>query len=821
MYKIIFLYILIFQFFVNSEDNKTDSSVDYFGLILKVFEGLETDCFPELENTLVKERNKTERNKKYPWLGDAIGKNFNDIGDESECIRSIPNTIFIMVNIHNINLTKAIQTIDDNFLNFLEINNFTIGICLMSKCKATLRRYATLLTKYLLKNMSDENHISFIENDKFDNNSTDNANNFKLETEYIKKPMLYIALAFALLKIVGGIARLIIIPKGYDKYMAEKINKEKKKQNNKEIDQDNEEINLTRKKSMSEPLIKEEEYNKGYNPLYDFTDKLPWYIKILKFFDVWDDLYIISSKRNKYYNDTGLDVINFNRAIIICTLVFSRTFSTLISLPSEEIMNKSFFRSRLNICFRLSKNSFICWCYLEGAYTTYKLLSFISSEMFRYQAASKNGKVNFYIKLFIIYGKFLLLLIPKCIGFIVVFYIFYYRVEDYSFITDAKATFNHIVNHLFTKDIKCVDLKSLFNFTFSLKYEEYTCYEFVHFYFNMILCILISMVILLLFFIIKQQIFEAVIFIANLVYMFVIINFIEDPKISENQKKFLQYHMNGQRYSTKIFCSFFSIYNLGVFTGIVLFNYNGAKSIINRLIYENPKYFKDNIDKIEIDSNDKERKKEKERPRQLSVFSSVSNNDYKFSRVQSVIISNLNSDYKLPYFPLLIINKFMKWLKKKSFTIRIILILVCCLLFFLIDSNFIFFLRKKDNFNIELNTIQRNFFKYEKLTFIVVYCFLNIIMIILPRKGIIRDLMNTKIVIALSRMGFLMTCIVYSFIYLAFIIFYLRIKLYVPTFFIISLGNLLIMSLGVLLIYTLMELSIAIVIKKFLRIFRK
>ena len=94
-------------------------------------------------------------------------------------------------------------------------------------------------------------------------------------------------------------------------------------------------------------------------------------------------------------------------------------------------------------------------------------------------------------------------------------------------------------------------------------------------------------------------------------------------------------------------------------------------------------------------------------------------------------------------------------------------------------------------------------------------------MIILPRKGIIRDLMNTKIVIALSRMGFLMTCIVYSFIYLAFIIFYLRIKLYVPTFFIISLGNLLIMSLGVLLIYTLMELSIAIVIKKFLRIFRK
>ena len=48
-----------------------------------------------------------------------------------------------------------------------------------------------------------------------------------------------------------------------------------------------------------------------YNPLFDFTDKLPWHIKLLKMFDIWNDLYYLSSIRNKFFNDTGLDVINF------------------------------------------------------------------------------------------------------------------------------------------------------------------------------------------------------------------------------------------------------------------------------------------------------------------------------------------------------------------------------------------------------------------------------------------------------------------------------------------------------------------------------
>ena len=831
MNKFNFIFISIIQFFLISSQNKTIESQDYFGVILRVIEGLERQCFPQIKKIFDQEKSYPEANKSYPWLGDAIGKNLNDMGDELECVKSIPNTTFIMVNIYRINLTRTIQTIDHKFLNYLEIDNFTIGFCIMKECKLTVRRYTRLLSKYLLKNLTEKNEISYIENDKFDNSSIDNVHEFKKNGSYKSKAaLLIIFLIFTILKVIGAILRLIFLQKGYDKYMVEKINKEKMKLNTQESEQDVEEkINLSQKPNNIEPLIKEEDYTKDtkeYNPLYDFSDKLPWYLKLLKFFDLWDDLYIISSKRNKYFNDTGLDVINFNRAVVICSLVFSRTFSTLISLPSEEIMNKTFFGSGLNIFFRLSKNSYVCWAFLEGAHTTYKLLCFISSEMFRYYAKEGKNNVKFYVKLLIIYVKFLILLIPKILEFFGVYFIYYFSVRDYSFLTDAKATFIHIVNHLFTKNITCNTFASLFHeFSISLNILDYTCYKFVHFYFNMLISILISMILIFLFFLIKQPILEFIIMIGNFVYMFAIIANVQDPKnIDDKNNKFLLYHMNGQEYTSKILWSLNSVYNLGLFTGIILFNFNGTKNIIQRLIYENYlKYFSkiNEISKIDLDNDSESTDKEKGIELESSYSRSVST-DGNILKKMPMNMSEVKSDeYKLPYYPLLKINTLIKWLYERSLVTKMLSILVCVLILIGIDLVLFLLFKSEKSYDVVLTSTHTFFFRYEKLFFIIFYFILNIIMITLPKKGIIRDLMNTKIVIALSRMGFLMSCVVYSATYLAFVIFYLRIKLYMPTFFIISVGNLLIMSLEVLVIYTLIELSFAIVIKRLLKIGRE
>jgi hypothetical protein len=454
--------------------------------------------------------------------------------------------------------------------------------------------------------------------------------------------------------------------------------------------------------------------------------------------------------------------------------------------------------------------------------------------MFRYYAKEGKSSVNFYAKL---YGKFLFLLIPRIFEFFGVYFIYYYRVGDYNYFTDAKATFVHIVNHLLAKDIKCDTLGSLFKLfksIFSLDVKDLTCYKFTHIYINMFICILFTMVLLFIFFLIKQQIVELILLIANIIYMFVIINQIEDPK--KNEGKFLESHMEGQKFTSTIFASFFSVYNLGLFTGIILFNYNKPKNIIQKLIYENyAKYFTkiNEISKIDLDDEsdapEKDNKNQLIQHRTKSIESAESsqNNESILSRSQTSM-SDINSDeYNLPYYPLLIINKLMKWLYERSFLTKLLSILACVIILILIDLALIIYLKvhlkteKKDgNFNIPLNDVAKFFYANEKILFIFVYFILNILMIVMPKKGILRDLMNTKIAITLSRMGFLMVCIVYSSTYLAFVIFYLRIKLYVPTFFVISIGNLLLMVLEVLILYTLMELSFAIVIKRILRLGR-
>ena len=209
MNKINFLFLFVFLISLSIEDeDKQDKDRDYLGIIFKIFPVLEQKCYPHLQKIL-DERQMEEKNKSYPWISDAIGKGLNDIGDESECMSSIPGTIFIMSNIYNIKLTKLFQKSDFDLLDFLEIKNYTIGICLMKECKDTFYRYANILIGFLnfLENNQTGNaneHISFIENDKNDTSSKYNVNKEGIfDTSSIKEAILYILLAFVGLKLIN------------------------------------------------------------------------------------------------------------------------------------------------------------------------------------------------------------------------------------------------------------------------------------------------------------------------------------------------------------------------------------------------------------------------------------------------------------------------------------------------------------------------------------------------------------------------------------------------------------------------------------------
>ena len=846
-----FISLFIFLLFFPFQNAQGDREVDYFTLALRIFESLEAECFPELNNSY-SQRMIFEKDKKYPWLTDSVGKGINDIGDEVECLNSLKNTTFFMVNFNDMNLSQILEN-DQYLMKFLEIRNFSLGICIMTNCSEAFKRYVPIIGDFINfiasnKNSENKNLVSFIEhsdnsnpiNKSNESNPSENEtlcikiNEEKYATKNSKKAFLIILLVWGIIKIVAGIIRIISIPKGYDKYVAEKINRI----NSEEHIDIEEKTNLAQKAKFNEP-INEESNTQEYNPLFDFSEQLPIYIRILRFFDIINDIHYLSSKRNRYYNDNGLDIITFNKAIVIFFLVFSHTFSALISLPSEEIINASFFKSILNILYRLSNNALICWGFLEGAYTTYKLLSFISSEMFLYYAKIDRKQVSIFIKLFIIYGKFLILQIPRCGTFFAVFFLFYYKVEDFRFLVEGKATYHHIITYIFKHNITCDGTGHIFQNSFSLNIDKYnSCYEFTFFYLNLFLCTAISMVIIYLFFVFRNKFFEIFAIIGNLFVFFFFTFRIHDQRdsvkgydmINHNYiDLLLHYHVKGETYSTKIFQCFIGFYFLGFILGCLLFNHDSLRTRINRLIYEyngihltkvNTKKKEDlDISLNEPLSENGENELSLDSSRITENLVKIENNDKSISEESS---SDYYINYMLPYYPLSFLNPIIRSIDSKlTFANKIIIIIVGVILLVILNGYLVLHVHFSEIFQIKLTPAKRNFFCIEKHIFVLIYFLMLVIMITLPKTGSLRKFMTSKICITISRLGFLISCVSHEFTFLTFFVFSLKVKLYVPTFIIISFGNFLGFFVVCILLNIITELPLRLIVKKILRIGRK
>ena len=838
-------------------DKQSDSAseIDYFTLALRIFQSLEAECYPELHDAYG-ERMKFEKEKKYPWITDSIGKGINDIGDEVECLKSLRNTTFFMVNFYKMNLSQILEN-DQYLMRFLDIKNFSLGICIMTNCNEAFKRYVPIIGDFINfiasnKSNNDSNLVTFIENGKPDNDTNNNANNTppngtensikvyddsNLPTYKSKKAFLIILLVWGCIKILAGIIRIIFIPKGYDKYVAEKMNQS----NNVENIDIEEKTNLAQKNKFNEP-ISDESSTKEYNPLFDFSEKLPIYIRILRFFDIINDIHYLSSKRSRYFNDTGLDIINFNKAIVIFFLVFSNTFSALISLPSEEIINASFFKSLLNIIYRLSNNALICWGFLEGAYTTYKLMSFISSEMFVYYAQSDRRHVKLLLKLFVIYGKFIILLIPRCATFFIMFFVFYYKIEDFRYFVEAKATYHHIITNIFKNGIYCDSNMTIFQNSFNLDVDMHNvCYEFTFFYMNLCLCTVMSMIVIYLFFAFRNKFFEIFAIIGNL-FVFCFFTFrVKDNKDQEEEivwengipKKinlFLHYHVRGETYSTKIFQCFIGFYFLGFILGFLIFNRENLNNKINRLLYE--------YNRVHLT---KPNKKKEDSDNSISLSEPLSDNGENDSILDSSHLSEDSSkidnneknlmgenspdyykNYILPYYPLKFLNPIIRSIETKlSFGVKIILIIIGLIFLIFLNGSLIIYIIKQPLFRMEYTNVLKNFFRFEKHAFILIYFLMLVIMITLPKTGSLRDFMTSKICITISRMGFLISCVSHMFTFMTFFVFSLKVKLYVPTFIIISFGNFLGFFVICILLNIITELPLRLIIKKILRIGRK
>ena len=92
-------------------------------------------------------------------------------------------------------------------------------------------RYAKIIVRFLnvlAKQNDTEDQVTFIVNSKRDFSYTKNVKNSeKLETSKMKMIIVFIFIVFFFFKLIRGLLRIIFIPKGYGKYLLEKMSKSK------------------------------------------------------------------------------------------------------------------------------------------------------------------------------------------------------------------------------------------------------------------------------------------------------------------------------------------------------------------------------------------------------------------------------------------------------------------------------------------------------------------------------------------------------------------------------------------------------------------
>ena len=230
---------LILILLIQTQADESDL-VEFELLVTKIFEKLEPECFADLSSSLDgEEKTKPEKEKNYSWLFDYMGKGFNDIGDECECRYAMKsNTTYLLLYLHNLNLTALLDA-DLALINYLEIKNYTYGLCIMTSCADAVVKYARILLEfinYINTNINaTKDIVSFIvsNNDKlnssFDNSTIINVAQVKNdETSISKNVVLWVLIGLSVVKLIGGFIRVFTLPKGYDKYIAEKLNKNNK-----------------------------------------------------------------------------------------------------------------------------------------------------------------------------------------------------------------------------------------------------------------------------------------------------------------------------------------------------------------------------------------------------------------------------------------------------------------------------------------------------------------------------------------------------------------------------------------------------------------
>ena len=797
---------------------------------------------------------------------EGTGKSMNDFGNEHHCIINLNNNSigYYLFQAHIKDPKQLTNYEDFYFHKLLNQSFFYIGICIPNQCedfvKMMLKNKAFL--DFLYDKVSLSNFTLILDEHK----RNEYQNKFKYNIG-----IFYTFCAILIIKVIFSAIRSFFMRKDYN-YLKNNLSEKNsfsEDNDNKKNEEETEE-KISEKSLLSDKLrindIKDEEikyiylefiYGKYakeetnlYNPFHDNYDNYQLRFKIIKFLDIVDNLKILVSLSNKYYNSCVIKKIYLLKIIIMFMSISLKLMISQIEIPSRSFLNYSFYQRIFFILIKLCIFSPIFWIVLDALTAGFKLMSYIKKII----GTSKDSKLSL-----LSYSKFLLLLIPKIVLFIIFYIIFHIYARNIIFSLTDNAhhigpftifdninqnstyslrynSFEHHLKNMMPIYINYIDYfiednpnknniiemegngglnpSNATNITY-YKYEN-SRYKipspfltntelFINIYLNEFVLIIFMMIITFLSYKINNNIFDYIILFINVVlYIIPAFNWTKYD-FENNCEDYSLIYILGQNFSEKYTHYFINFYYFGFMIGVLLFyqneyNYRKMKSKIE--------------ESITINS--------------IGSHSFNSNSDMSFSNNENSYI-NL---YPFSFFKNWILN-----LNKMTICLKRTILLISIIFIILISSSFqlIQIIQGKTQYDEEFENIYKDelkefriiipnicdsiikfIFLYEKNICCIFFFIFLIMFILYPSDNNFIKVCNLNCFILFDRISFSAYCTINFIIYSNFCCFYLDFKIMMTNIFLNSLGVFILLTILNTFFVCIFELPLRILIKNYM-----
>ena len=552
------------------------------------------------------------------------GKSLNDFGNEYICDYKVRRNVSYLT----LHFFLGTNNYTSDKEEFFGQDYFYIGLCLPRKCMNA--------TQYLIQNLKVLNicHEVGLSNFKLYTNEEVINLSDRLSNFYSVFILIYILLIG--LKFLVGIWRVIFLNKGYEGYLQSEleekeiqrintmmstssfntINEVKNISDNTPDEKTPERSNRTRSSEkiaidysssynsdINESIISEDE--NLYNPFEDKVKNFPLLMKILKWLDLFDNIKVLSTNSNKYYNSKNIKGLYIIRFFLMLMFIIHQMMYTQIYLPTKNFYNVEFYSHNAFILVKFCINASIFWITLDAVFFGYKLMSYLKKEI----KLSRNFEISY-----LTFLKFLLLILPKFFLFLFAFILLHLYSNRLTF--ELCKINNVFSNYLYYNDTIQQMSYSLRNnnnpsdffkhfIPFRLNYIDFienitivrndkpkpnedfitdvSRYEipspfltntdlFVNICFNEFYLIIIILIITYISYKIKNQIFDYAVLIINaILYILPAITSLNPYKGNIEDKHYTLIYVLGQNYSEKYTHYFINFFYFGFLLGVMKF----------------------------------------------------------------------------------------------------------------------------------------------------------------------------------------------------------------------------------------------------------